>query len=109
MRDPNATELRQFKDSVRCFCEKHNPTTSVVDVVRMTRAAFDHLAPCFDEAADFIPDGTTTVYLEPQTRAVAYFIPGEALPFGYTWERDEYAFETEAEMLAKFVVDCAVL
>ena len=44
--------------------------STVVDVVRMTREAFDHLAPCLDDAKDFIPDGTSTVYLEPRTRAV---------------------------------------
>ena len=83
--------------------------STVVDVVRMTREAFDHLAPCFDDAKDFIPDGTSTVYLEPRTRAVAYCVLGDDLPFGYLWERDDRTFATEAEMLAQFVVDCAVL
>ena len=79
------------------------------NIVRMTRAAFDYLAPCFDAAPDFVAWHATRVYLDPRTRAVAYYIPGEAMPYGYVWERFEREFATEAKMLAQFVIDVAAL
>ena len=82
---------------------------SAKDIVRMTNVAFGYLAPYFDEAKDFVPDGSTIIFLEPRTRAVAYFVPGGPLPYGYVWERDEHKFATEAEMLAQFIVDSDVL
>ena len=83
--------------------------STVADVVRMTREAFDHLAPCFDDAKDFIPDGTSTVYLEPRTRAVAYCVLGDDLPFGYLWERDDRTFATEAKSLLTYIIAPVVL
>ena len=75
----------------------------------MTIVAFGYLAPYFDEAKDFVPDGSTIVFLEPRTRAVAYYVPGGPFPYGYVWERDLHKFATEAEMLARFIVDSDVL
>ena len=111
MRDPDAVELSQYRDSVRCACAIHKVVEPVVvlpilteDIVRMTIKAFNHLAPLFDCAKDFVPDGTTIVYLEPRTHAVAYYIPGGTFPYGYVYDQDEPQFETETEMLVAFVI-----
>lgn len=84
--------------------------TRVEDVIKMTRVAFVRLN--LMHAIEEVPESATIVYYDPRNGSFAYHVPKDNTgykPFTYFCDSSEPSFDTEAEMLAQFVIDMASL
>jgi len=79
-------------------------------MLKMTREELVARDP--ELAENYVPEKATHAYLDEEKGAVAYFIPQELTqykPFGYVFENCEPSFDSEEEMLTRFIADIATL